>query len=1126
MAKKKPVKGKKRKPIYVTDPNDPRLQMYSDSSLLFNLSNDQMLKGTNNKENILLNKSGSDVLTSREREWYKKTKNQLKNKSYPNSYVTIKVQGDKDSDKPNSLDNDYNNDEYFHPDIKPIGGYNWSSSTGIKRLLDSNDNFLYKEPVQPIVYKPMVDHGNIIPSATPALKRKISKIPPKRRPQEVPEDLPMRTYTPEQVNPELKRVGAKDVYGQDTFRRPRQAQEGGRGAIEDYFDKKTGKKRGSWNTTEDKMVTGKFANGGDMNDIEYANGGGVNRFMKTAEYFEPTQGFKLDYNQLAAGVLAREDAYDTNAAEIDKLDTSYFKGISGAEDDEARRLNGQMEEIVSTLGDEYDGDLSKAGDAIRNAKKWQRSVTKEGSEGALINANYKAYQANVKELQELKGWSRDKAEAWVSKAQSDHNNTTNSSKEENGKFATYQRAMPNEWQDLHKQSLELAKSMPVDKLTQMMGVDYGAGEKLPSGEYRFFNTTKGSWETRSSEEIASKLMPVIMKDPKNAAYLDSAAGLTQWQMNQSNSNRFTEKNLEIQSNRDEFSRLRENALKGGIEEKKELQKFLGLKGKDVDGVIGVNTNKLITKTEGQLKDDYTKEIEYEGLRKQIASNAVNPAADFFEINNEAITTTSKNNPEYTAELSSAKEKVREVNTVSGFSSSETNKELTYKELQEKKEAVKFIYDDAVNNFYTQTGMEKAENNGELLNTANNIINMSDSDVIKKYGSLLNPEFLQKVDASKKLVTATINKRIAYRNNNNKTMGVEVADKVTNSFNTSIRLSAGLGKSEYQTFNTKNYNKHKPEIEKVLQNVAKNNGTAQDFIKELMKNETIAKDLNLDELPAEYGEGFMRGTLEKFIDVVSTDNRVNVLTKAYDSAVNKNRTVIEAGDNGSREATTAFIPSNVWSSKEDGNTRATRLKTASNNFIVANAANEVGPIVKFQVDDDGKPIKESNRSYNILSGTTEINIIDENGNTNTYLSEHLTPLLKEDLEDAYESGTNTPEEKENNKRQYFESENISYSREEMEIFIDKIKVDNPTFNKTHEYTFSTKKGNFILRPIPESTSKQFIVYELRPDGSESYAYPVIDPDTKEVSPIPEKDAKQVEATLGEGFLIRNLNTKQR
>ena len=57
--------------------------------------------------------------------------------------------------------------------------------------------------------------------------------------------------------------------------------------------------------------------------------------------------------------------------------------------------------------DKYNGDLSKAGDAIRRAKKYIRKTTGNDSEGALINANYKAYQANVKELQELKGWSRD-----------------------------------------------------------------------------------------------------------------------------------------------------------------------------------------------------------------------------------------------------------------------------------------------------------------------------------------------------------------------------------------------------------------------------------------------------------------------------------------------------------------------------------------------------------------------------------------------------------------------------------------------------------------------------------------------------------------------------------------------
>lgn len=142
------------KPYVTSDSNDTRIRAYSDSLLLYNLSEKQRLKGTNNKENLLLNNKGSDVIDEREREWYQSMREKHKDKFFSGSDVYIKVQGADDRLKPNSIDNDYNNDEYFHPDIKPIKGYNWSTDYGLKRLLDSNDNFLYKKPTQEVIYRP------------------------------------------------------------------------------------------------------------------------------------------------------------------------------------------------------------------------------------------------------------------------------------------------------------------------------------------------------------------------------------------------------------------------------------------------------------------------------------------------------------------------------------------------------------------------------------------------------------------------------------------------------------------------------------------------------------------------------------------------------------------------------------------------------------------------------------------------------------------------------------------------------------------------------------------------------------------------------------------------------------
>jgi hypothetical protein len=143
--------GGKVQPYITNNPNDPRIQKYQDSLLLYNLSEKQRLKGKYNKENIVFNTKNDDVLDERERKWYQDTRKKLKGKFFPNSEVSIMIKGKDDRSNQNSTENDYNNDEYFHPDIKPLKGYNWSNENGIKRLLESNDNFLYKKPVQPVI---------------------------------------------------------------------------------------------------------------------------------------------------------------------------------------------------------------------------------------------------------------------------------------------------------------------------------------------------------------------------------------------------------------------------------------------------------------------------------------------------------------------------------------------------------------------------------------------------------------------------------------------------------------------------------------------------------------------------------------------------------------------------------------------------------------------------------------------------------------------------------------------------------------------------------------------------------------------------------------------------------------
>lgn len=366
----------------------------------------------------------------------------------------------------------------------------------------------------------------------------------------------------------------------------------------------------------------------------------VNRFMKPITGPRGQEYFELDYNQLAAGVLAREDAYDKNAAILDVLDQDYIQGITGEESDEAKRINSAIGDKITYASEAFGGDLSKSGDYIRDTKKYIKQATGVDSEGALINSNLKAFNKNVKKLQKMKGWSKDQAEGFVAKTLNEHQTKSSLSKTGTGEFAVYQEAMPNEWQDLHKQALDLADSMPIDKWEKDFGLTPTG--KMVGGERQFFNHTTKSYEVRTSEELARKIMPVLINDPKNAAYLDSASGLSQWQMDMNdkaiNADRVATSQGELEVKRAAFDILKVAAQTGDKDAIKELQAYLGFPPTTPGlGKLGPKTEQAIKNLDAQLEDDYTKENELKNIRDHIARKAVDPASEFYEVNNSSLT---------------------------------------------------------------------------------------------------------------------------------------------------------------------------------------------------------------------------------------------------------------------------------------------------------------------------------------------------------------------------------------------------------------------------------------------------------------------------------------------------------
>lgn len=133
--------GGKVKPIVVNNPKDPRLIAYQDSLNLYNLSTSQYKKAKNPSAVTGSNEDFSEIVDR---------------SKVVKGNVRQFVHGDLDN---NREENVFNNDEFVHPNIKPVGEYWWSNKGNYNplRMIEGNKNFLYKKPNQPVVYQPKTE---------------------------------------------------------------------------------------------------------------------------------------------------------------------------------------------------------------------------------------------------------------------------------------------------------------------------------------------------------------------------------------------------------------------------------------------------------------------------------------------------------------------------------------------------------------------------------------------------------------------------------------------------------------------------------------------------------------------------------------------------------------------------------------------------------------------------------------------------------------------------------------------------------------------------------------------------------------------------------------------------------
>ena len=405
-------------------------------------------------------------------------------------------------------------------------------------------------------------------------------------------------------------------------------------------------------------------------DIEYANGG-VNRFMKTAKYVEPTQGFKLDYNQLAAGVLAREDAYDKNAAILDELDQDYIQGITGAESDRAKEINSNISTRISEASDAFGGDLSLSGDHVRATKKYIKQTTGFDSEGALINSNLKGYKANLAYIDELKDYTEEQKDVMRIRALEEHNTKTDASKAGlSGKFSSYADHKAEDFVMVADTALAYAKEMSPTTFQSALR-EAGIMGKVSadgSGQYNVFRGGKSVKLTK--EEIMRAVLPMMRDNEKVMAYLDYTAGNSTFMNNRADTkrggNRHTE-NEELQAERQKtLLDLQSDTSKAGV---KKLQEWLNENGIDVgiaDGVSGKKTIQGALTAAKELSNVYSDEAEQNAYINDKLYSGVGSASGLKVRNDFYVQQQIKANTDYTASRLSAAKKLEANLAVAGI----------------------------------------------------------------------------------------------------------------------------------------------------------------------------------------------------------------------------------------------------------------------------------------------------------------------------------------------------------------------------------------------------------------------------------------------------------------------------
>lgn len=169
---KKKQQEKPRKPIIVTDKNDPRLRAYNDSLNLYNYSKLQQqltkpltyekvpINATFEKDNYprqkrledykkqLLEALNNKVIKKEDYDLMIKNSENLSGVSKSTTDKALQKKGDDIiKNNPNFYwMNDENSPDLFHKKIKPVKSYTASSDKGAR-------NWIFKEPTQPVVYQ-------------------------------------------------------------------------------------------------------------------------------------------------------------------------------------------------------------------------------------------------------------------------------------------------------------------------------------------------------------------------------------------------------------------------------------------------------------------------------------------------------------------------------------------------------------------------------------------------------------------------------------------------------------------------------------------------------------------------------------------------------------------------------------------------------------------------------------------------------------------------------------------------------------------------------------------------------------------------------------------------------------